>query len=293
MAVRKSAFTLIELLVVIAIIAILAAILFPVFAQVRDKARATQCVSNCTQLGRATMMYIQDNDGRYFYGRAVGDPNRWPGNINNMPIWTAFIRPYIKNNQLPFCPSAKKGKYTEIWGERCGMSIGFNGSFATWYRTDTGNGITVKETQVPMPANTVVFAESIGEVDANGSCTQAIARGYRGYLVDNLYAGEYDDNGVNNVTKPANSGGIGVANRHHKRSNVVFGDGHAQSYLAKDLVANLQLFIANRPQRYGCARIENGVQWVPENPAYKDVNRAKLKWAVVSKCYDEGVWYGP
>lgn len=62
---RAKGFTLIELLVVIAIIAILAAILFPVFAQAREKARAASCLSNCKQLGTAAMMYSQDWDEKF------------------------------------------------------------------------------------------------------------------------------------------------------------------------------------------------------------------------------------
>ena len=65
MEARRRGFTLIELLVVIAIIAILAAILFPVFAQAREKARATSCLSNLHQIGMANLMYVQDFDERF------------------------------------------------------------------------------------------------------------------------------------------------------------------------------------------------------------------------------------
>jgi prepilin-type N-terminal cleavage/methylation domain-containing protein/prepilin-type processing-associated H-X9-DG protein len=85
---RKPAFTLIELLVVIAIIAILAAILFPVFAQAREKARAITCLSNAKQIGTATMMYVQDYDETF--------PFCW-GNAVPVTTWYEAVNPYMKN----------------------------------------------------------------------------------------------------------------------------------------------------------------------------------------------------
>jgi len=92
-------FTLIELLVVIAIIAILAAILFPVFAQARERARAISCLSNMKQLGLAFQMYAQDYDERYPFGR---NDNWAPGQHYT---WRWAVQPYIKNLGVMRCPS--------------------------------------------------------------------------------------------------------------------------------------------------------------------------------------------
>ena len=94
---KHKGFTLIELLVVIAIIAILAAILFPVFAQAREKARAIACVSNEKQIGLGFMLYVQDYDetfpmDQYDTNTVGGAPDD-----NTVRFWTDFIYPYIKN----------------------------------------------------------------------------------------------------------------------------------------------------------------------------------------------------
>src|SRR5579859_1615340 len=99
----RHAFTLIELLVVIAIIAILAAILFPVFAQARESARATAYLSNTRQIGNAQLMYLTDYDENIIPWDTAPDSSGTTPQVTN--CWVNLIQPYIKNKQLLFCPS--------------------------------------------------------------------------------------------------------------------------------------------------------------------------------------------
>jgi prepilin-type N-terminal cleavage/methylation domain-containing protein/prepilin-type processing-associated H-X9-DG protein len=107
---RKKGFTLIELLVVIAIIAILAAILFPVFAQARESARSTSCLSNSKQISLGQLMYAQDYDeiiiANWMHNRWV-----WGKDEQIAGSWFNNVQPYIKNHQILFCPSFSLAKH--------------------------------------------------------------------------------------------------------------------------------------------------------------------------------------
>lgn len=161
----RKGFTLIELLVVIAIIAILAAILFPVFAQAREKARATSCLSNAKQLGLAVLMYAQDNDETYPMGC---DNNWWALN------WATTTQPYIKNINILRCPSDSKGRQADVdwagpriswasnglikWVNNANRMLGVMGMVQSWVSDNTAT-----LAKVGRPADTIMLAEKHDE----------------------------------------------------------------------------------------------------------------------------------
>ncbi|MGM0492174.1 MAG: DUF1559 domain-containing protein [Armatimonadota bacterium] len=125
---NRNGFTLIELLVVIAIIAILAAILFPVFAQAREKAEQTSCLSNMKQIGLGIMMYAEDYgqtlpSSYYYLNGATSD--------GGYMHWSGMIYPYVKNEKLFSCPSNPFGGYAPTCygpaGTNTGCDAGYNG----------------------------------------------------------------------------------------------------------------------------------------------------------------------
>lgn len=120
---RHQGFTLIELLVVIAIIAILAAILFPVFARTRQMARKTSCASNLRQLGLANHMYAQDYDGQFITEPTQNNPH---------PALCRALTPYVKNRQIFYCPGAKACESHAQSTEYCGPPESIIETDANW-----------------------------------------------------------------------------------------------------------------------------------------------------------------
>jgi len=117
----ENGFTLIELLVVIAIIAILAAILFPVFAKVREKARQTSCASNEKQIALAALQYMGDNDDR----EPMVDYFTYPGGQKQLVTWTIVLQPYTKSWSVFRCPSDSSPlatKFTRFQGDTISFS---------------------------------------------------------------------------------------------------------------------------------------------------------------------------
>jgi prepilin-type N-terminal cleavage/methylation domain-containing protein len=158
---RRRAFTLIELLVVIAIIAILAAILFPVFSRAREKARGAACTSNLKQMMTAYRMYSTDYD----------ETNTWIKYVGAGAWWMTSIQPYVKNWDIYRCPSAP-----DIMDGYSGLNLGygvnafnFRDGFGCISATQCGFWYGPADSAVADPSGTIVIADS-KPLTASGGC---------------------------------------------------------------------------------------------------------------------------
>ena len=185
---RRTGFTLIELLVVIAIIAILAAILFPVFAKAREKARQTSCLSNVKQQALGCLMYNQDYDERFAL-------NIWTGGgvipqPSHQRTYATNIYPYVKNVQIFACPSCSATGFTPgsagsgDWGPYLQVPYGHYG-YSSWMSNR-------KDGDVLYPAQTFLIMDAVNPW--NDTCQNA----YR------------------------------LCHRHNEGANFAYADGHAK-----------------------------------------------------------------
>ena len=212
----RRGFTLIELLVVIAIIAILAAILFPVFARAREKARQTSCLSNVKQTALAIQMYTQDYDEvfpiAYYYDAGFGQEWAWDAYVNygTGANGLGIIGPYTKNNQLNQCPSFKGNP--------------------SWGRPYTGYAYNVPYIGHGQ-FETRVSPASLGEVEYPTETA---------LICDSAYWSTYGTVGIagNNFLRSPGDPSYGYVGpnvhfRHNGAANVAYCDGHAKAATQK------------------------------------------------------------
>jgi prepilin-type N-terminal cleavage/methylation domain-containing protein/prepilin-type processing-associated H-X9-DG protein len=252
---RVQGFTLIELLVVIAIIAILAAILFPVFARARESARRASCMSNLKQIGLGIMQYVQDYDERYpmgWYGTVTqtqpGTPGAYFNTCNpsscsgsgtgHFITWMDLIYPYVKSVQVFQCPSSNDPPFgtpaapaADYWlngayGNTTLQTTMDNLSYHyAAYFYDTGLGLV--GTGTPMsaivrPSETLLIYEDSGQ--GKSYDTPYNIRGQAAFWADNAISG----GGYTTEVQP-----------HLGGANVAFGDGHVKWMSFQTMLADV------------------------------------------------------
>lgn len=219
---KNSAFTLIELLVVIAIIAILAAILFPVFAKVREKARQTSCTSNVKQLGLAVTQYIQDYDERYTPSEVCDIPGYGLGvcTTNHAELWPQILQPYIKSQAVFQCPDDPNHTAVAPWANT-NPTNGYVKPFHTSYLANWQlMYYSASMAQVQSPASTVLMSDGSTQTLTTAPWVTTTEKPTAWNLIDPI------DNGWAAST---NQDWAGPIARHTNMAVVLFADCHVKS----------------------------------------------------------------
>ncbi len=208
---KRTGFTLIELLVVIAIIAILAAILFPVFARARENARRASCQSNLKQITLGAIQYTQDYDEKmplYITGGTVSG-------------WADSLQPYLKSTQIYQCPSETIAPSSDPTNGDPTLG-GYTDYWINLYATGQSNAVFEQS------ASTVLFGDGVGSpvgaaYSTGGGQYAAPAAG------SGLWIGNNFMTTLQNATLPG-TGATSGAHRHLTGANIAFVDGHVKWY---------------------------------------------------------------
>jgi prepilin-type N-terminal cleavage/methylation domain-containing protein/prepilin-type processing-associated H-X9-DG protein len=253
----RRAFTLIELLVVIAIIAILAAILFPVFAQARDAARTTSCLSNFKQTGLAIMMYVQDYDETFPDTNSCGFGGTCYGQYPQDQTWPYVVQPYIKNWQIFRCPNDPNANDTGLsldintekplvnptddyrhWTWAWRVNTGYNYMWLSYNASPCANGpfVIAGMAKVQRPAHTILLVDSIWGL------TGGVPEGGGNWAVDapvgppdlGCWLGGWN---LGNPSLWNQYGGAWPWHKSHTVFNVAYIDGHAKAQKLGQLLA--------------------------------------------------------
>ena len=224
MTLRRRAFTLIELLVVIAIIAVLAAILFPVFVQAREKARQTACLSNMKQIGGSVQMYTADYDERMFVRASGTGANRSNASgTGNALKWWNLIMPYARNVNVFTCPS------------------------------DSGPtpspGATPSDPIIPRSYIACAAAESLTLAQLDDPVeTMVFTEKWQNAISSDSFIEPFNGDFTPDLTTPGHS--HTGANRHAGGMNCAFFDGHAKWYRPETIAASKDLSGCNLIHKY-------------------------------------------
>jgi prepilin-type N-terminal cleavage/methylation domain-containing protein/prepilin-type processing-associated H-X9-DG protein len=237
----KQGFTLIELLVVIAIIAILAAILFPVFGRARENARRSSCQSNLKQIGLGMMQYIQDYDEKYPLRRGASSSTPLAANAPATHMWYGSINPYIKSNQLFQCPSDATS----------GSSDTSAGEYSDYFY----NSLLHNKSQARLTATaSTIMLGDIGTI-ATGSAnsdredfkmTDGCGNDSEAEVCQTPPAAAYPVGGLALIDNDA-AGRVPAAQRHLEGANYAFADGHVKWLKGNSTQRSASILNGNTP----------------------------------------------
>ena len=225
---HRAAFTLVELLVVIAIIAVLAAILFPVFARARENARRASCQSNLKQIGLGILQYAQDYDEQMPLSRSGGP------NAEDLICWRVQIYPYVKSTQIFACPSNPNNATPAGYNDPAGIN------FPQSYLANGGNNASQEIVLVggvrPIRDASLGVGNGPAALASFDSVSQVVT-------VCEAGAARFDPD----MYGPVDMVNIGFQN-HLATTNFLFADGHVKSLKPMATVTPLNMWnISNAP----------------------------------------------